>query len=139
MALGERIGRNLRGGEVLALVGELGTGKTHLIKGLAHGLDVAAAYDVTSPTFTLVNELPGRLMLYHIDAYRLDEPRQLEALGFDEFCRPEAVVVVEWADRVWGLLTDYNPIRLRLEHVAQEQRRIIMENIPNYLLWEGTT
>ncbi|MBN2210782.1 MAG: tRNA (adenosine(37)-N6)-threonylcarbamoyltransferase complex ATPase subunit type 1 TsaE [Sedimentisphaerales bacterium] len=133
IALGERIGQHLRGGEVLALIGELGTGKTHLIKGLAQGLGVAGADDVTSPTFTLVNELQGRLKLYHVDAYRLENFRQLEALGFDEFCHIGSVVVVEWADRVWDLLAEYEPICIRLEHIAGERRRIVMENLPQYL------
>lgn len=91
----------LHGGEVLALCGPLGAGKTHFVKGLAAGLGVPPAEPVVSPTFVLVREYQGRLRLYHLDAYRLADAAELEALGFAELCAdPAGVVVVEWADRV---------------------------------------
>ena len=99
ISLGVGIAKCLNGSEVIALIGELGTGKTHLIKGIAQGL-AAAEVDansnarVTSPTFTLIQEYPGRLTLYHVDAYRLEDARQLEALGFDELCETDGVIVV---------------------------------------------
>lgn len=138
--LGERIAACLTGGEVIAMIGELGTGKTHLIKGIAQGLAAnrsdSSAEDhhpeevVTSPTFTLIQEYPGRLMLYHIDAYRLENARQLEALGFDELCESGGVIVVEWADRVWPLVADYDPVGIHLEYANGEtERNIRMENI----------
>ena len=130
IALGEAIGRGAVGGEIIALVGELGTGKTHLIKGIARGLGVAQNEAVTSPTFTLINEYEGRLNLYHIDAYRLDSAKQLEALGFDELYGPGNVIVVEWADRVWELVEDYEPMRVNLKHVGQSQRGIELERVP---------
>ena len=138
--LGELIGKNVKGGEVIALIGELGTGKTHLIKGIAQGL-ATGEFDssindgdmnerVTSPTFTLIQEYPGRLTLFHVDAYRLEDARQLEALGFDELCETDGVIVVEWADRVWPLLADYDPIRIHLAYaLAERERNIRMENI----------
>ena len=138
--LGELIGKNVKGGDVIALIGELGTGKTHLIKGIARGL-AADSFDepsgdnlpremVTSPTFTLIQEYRGRLTLYHIDAYRLEDARQLEALGFDELCEADGVIVVEWADRVWPLVADYDPIGIHLEYTpAERERKIRMENI----------
>jgi len=79
VAVGKAIGQTATGHQVIALIGELGAGKTHLIKGIAIGLDVAEPNAVSSPTFTLINEHAGRLDLYHIDAYRLDDARQLEA------------------------------------------------------------
>jgi len=133
VAIGELLGRSLQGGEILALVGELGTGKTHLIKGIAIGLQTAQAETVTSPTFTLINEYAGRLPLYHIDAYRLDGAKQLENLGFDEICSGAGVVVVEWADRVWELVEAYDPVRVFLEHKSQTERRIRLENLPGYI------
>ncbi|MBN1846797.1 MAG: tRNA (adenosine(37)-N6)-threonylcarbamoyltransferase complex ATPase subunit type 1 TsaE [Sedimentisphaerales bacterium] len=141
MALGQALGGCLNGNEVIALVGQLGTGKTHLIKGIARALaaegpgpggpagpNPAAAPPadrVTSPTFTLIQEYPGRLPLYHVDAYRLDDARQLEALGFDEFCAAGGVVAVEWADRVWSIVEEYEPLRIELEYGRGESGRLI--------------
>jgi len=128
--LGQAMGRGAVGGEVIALVGELGTGKTYLIKGIAQGLDVADSELVTSPTFTLINEYEGRLNLYHIDAYRLDSAKQLEALGFDELYSSDSVIVVEWADRVWPLVEDYEPMRVNMRHAGPSRRMIEFERVP---------
>ena len=135
ISLGAEIAKYLKGSEVIALIGELGTGKTHLIKGIAQGLaagevDANSNARVTSPTFTLIQEYAGRLTLYHVDAYRLEDARQLEALGFDELCEANGVIVVEWADRVWPLVADYDPITIHLEYASGErERKIRMENI----------
>jgi len=133
IALGRAMGKQLQGGEVIALAGTLGTGKTHFIKGLALGLDVADADVVTSPTFTLINEYEGRLPLYHADAYRLEKADQLAALGFDEMCSGLGVVVVEWADRVRPLMNDYKPINIYLEHRGENERSLRIENLPSYV------
>jgi tRNA threonylcarbamoyladenosine biosynthesis protein TsaE len=100
-ALGQRIGKGLSGGEVLLLNGSLGAGKTVLVKGIAHALDLDRE-DVTSPSFTLVNPHQGRLLLYHIDLYRLDEGASAaHAVDLDEILIDEnAVVVIEWAERM---------------------------------------
>jgi tRNA threonylcarbamoyladenosine biosynthesis protein TsaE len=100
-ALGQRIGKGLSGGEVLLLNGSLGAGKTVLVKGIAHALDLDKE-DVTSPSFTLVNPHQGRLLLYHIDLYRLDEGASAaHAVDLDEILiDEEAVVVIEWAERM---------------------------------------
>ncbi|HEX4086969.1 MAG TPA: tRNA (adenosine(37)-N6)-threonylcarbamoyltransferase complex ATPase subunit type 1 TsaE [Chthoniobacteraceae bacterium] len=88
----------LRGGEVLALVGDLGAGKTHWVKGLAAGLGSDAV--VTSPTFALIHEYGGgRLSLYHIDCYRLERPEELVAIGIDDYLDGRGVLVIEWADK----------------------------------------
>jgi tRNA threonylcarbamoyladenosine biosynthesis protein TsaE len=99
--LGVRIGRELRGGEVLLLNGSLGAGKTVLVKGLAQALGLDEE-DVTSPSFTLVNPHQGRLLLYHIDLYRLDEGvTAAHAVDLDEILTDEsAVVVIEWGERM---------------------------------------
>lgn len=99
-ALGEALGRILRGGVAIGLVGPLGAGKTHLVKGIAAGNGTSDPRKITSPTFTLIHEYPGRLRLYHVDAYRLRGPSELVALGFDELVASDSVVAVEWADRV---------------------------------------
>ena len=140
--LGRKIGRCLGGGEVIALIGELGTGKTHLIKGIAAALspdetnNAGSPSDtsgVSSPTFTLINEYPGRLVLHHVDAYRLENPAELEVLGFDELCRSGGVVVVEWADRVWPIVQPYAPICVYLDHAGQSRRRIRLGNVPLHM------
>lgn len=99
-ALGVRLGQSLVGSVTLALIGPLGAGKTHLVKGIAEGNGERDPRKVTSPTFTLIQEYTGRLTLYHIDAYRLRGATELLALGFDELIRLDSVVLVEWADRV---------------------------------------
>jgi tRNA threonylcarbamoyladenosine biosynthesis protein TsaE len=97
--LGERLGRLARPGDVLALSGELGSGKTTLVRGLARGLDVPPEVPVVSPSFTLINEYPGRLPLYHLDLYRVEAGEQ-EWLGLEEYLYGPAVVAVEWAERL---------------------------------------
>ncbi len=99
LELGRRIGASLAPGQVIALVGPLGAGKTHLVKGIAAGNGLPHPSAVTSPTFVLVNEYPGRLHLHHLDVYRLPGAEALDALGFDEMAGDTAAAVVEWADR----------------------------------------
>jgi tRNA threonylcarbamoyladenosine biosynthesis protein TsaE len=124
-ALGERLGRACRAGDVIALMGDLGMGKTVLAQGLAVGLGLDAATPVPSPTFTLVNEhTGGRVPLVHADLYRLESPRELAQIGLlDRYNGPE-VVVVEWADRFPELLP---PDRLDvcLERGEHDQARTI--------------
>ena len=129
VGLGRRWGERLKGGEVIGLVGDLGTGKTHLIKGMALGLEVVDVDSVTSPTFTLINEYEGRRMLYHVDAYRLETAEQLESLGFDEMCSGGGVVVVEWADRVSSLTQAYEAPTIILEHRGPSERSIRIEGL----------
>jgi tRNA threonylcarbamoyladenosine biosynthesis protein TsaE len=100
-----RVGRiladGLRVGDVVALTGELGSGKTCLTQGIASGLGVPESYAVTSPTFTLVNEYPGReLVLYHLDVYRLTGCADLADMGYDEYLSGGGVMVIEWAEKV---------------------------------------
>ncbi len=104
--IGVALGRALCGGVSIGLVGPLGAGKTHLVKGIAAGNTRDARTEVTSPTFTLVNEYPGRLHLFHVDAYRLNGPRDFIALGVEEFIRDDSALVVEWADRVRPAMSD---------------------------------
>ncbi len=130
--IGRRIGSELQGGEVLYLIGPLGSGKTHLIKGIAQGAGVGETRSVISPTFVLINEYfahPLGLELYHIDAYRLNSPMEFEQLGFDDLCRPDSVVLIEWADRVLSVLGDLNAIRIELSHQGSMQRGILLKNI----------
>ena len=101
-AIGRSLGREARPGTLIALIGELGAGKTQLAKGVAEGLAVPTV--VNSPTFVLMNEHVGRLRLYHVDACRLGEPEEALDAGLIEDRQADGVVVVEWADRLTGWL-----------------------------------
>jgi tRNA threonylcarbamoyladenosine biosynthesis protein TsaE len=102
--VGRRLAHLLKPPQLLLLTGDLGTGKTTLVKGIAQALDAAEADEVTSPTFTLLHEYDGAMhgkpvKLYHIDVYRLEGERQLETLGLDELLTPDALVLVEWGEK----------------------------------------
>lgn len=106
VAAGEALGKELRGGEVIALTGGLGAGKTHFSKGIARGLGFAGG-EVTSPTFSLVQEYRGgRLPVFHFDFYRMESADEALALGWDEYVEAGGVCVVEWADRFPGLMPE---------------------------------
>ena len=106
LELGKALGQSLVGGLTIGLSGPLGAGKTQLVKGIALGNGLKDDRNVTSPTFTLIHEYPGRLLLYHLDAWRLNGPEALQALGFDELTNESSAVIVEWADRVAGVIPD---------------------------------
>lgn len=114
LALGRRLGRAAAAGDVVALVGDLGSGKTHLVKGMAEGLGAADAREVTSPTFVLCREyLGGRLPFHHYDAYRLRGAPDMEAIGSDEVLGGDGASAIEWADRVpEALPSDHLEVRL---------------------------
>jgi len=133
ISLGHFIGEHVQGGEVFAIEGTLGTGKTHLIKGIASGVGADQMDQVNSPTFVLVNEYQGRLDMFHIDAYRLDRPEDFESLGFYDFLYPGAIVLIEWADKVETVLKDLNTINLHLSHISDTNRCITINNAPKYL------
>ena len=127
-AFGQRLGSLLTGGEVIALIGPLGAGKTQLVKGIAAGNGRTDPARVTSPTFVLVNEYPGRCYLYHVDAYRLSSGAELDALGLDEMISPESVVVIEWADRVQDALPEDHLV-IRIVPTADTSRRMSLEPV----------
>lgn len=101
---GKQIGKRLQSGDVVALIGELGAGKTHLIKGLAQGIGVERPNYITSPSFTLIHEYEGRVPFYHIDLYRLATEEEGEALGLEEYLGGKGVTAIEWADKIPSLL-----------------------------------
>jgi len=98
--LGQKIGSRLSHGLILALTGDLGSGKTCLVQGLARGLEVPDEYPVISPTYTLINEYPGRLKLYHVDLYRMEDPVDCNDIGLYDIMDSGDVVAIEWADRM---------------------------------------
>src|SRR5262245_4209150 len=124
-ALGRRIAQELKGGEIILLNGPLGAGKTLLVKGLAQALGIDQE-EVTSPSFTLVNPHRGRLLLYHIDLYRLDEGASAaHAVDLDEILTDErAVVIIEWAERLGRYPLPEKVWRILIEDDGHEPRRI---------------
>jgi tRNA threonylcarbamoyladenosine biosynthesis protein TsaE len=133
---GRKIGSQLKGGEVIAVCGLLGSGKTHLIKGIVTGVGAEDSRRVNSPTFVIVNEYTGgagRLDIYHIDAYRLNSIAEFEMLGFDDFCWPQSVVLIEWADKIESALGAIDYIRIELFHAGETKRKIHIGNAPEYI------
>jgi tRNA threonylcarbamoyladenosine biosynthesis protein TsaE len=102
--VGRSIGRHLRPGDVVALIGELGTGKTQFIKGLAAGVGVGRPTYISSPSFTLINEYSGRVPFYHLDLFRLEEEKEAEELGLEEYLQSGGITAIEWADKIPSLL-----------------------------------
>lgn len=125
-ATGERLAATLGPGDVVALVGELGAGKTCFIQGLVRGLGVTTR--ATSPTFVLINEYRGRLPVRHVDAYRTGSLAELQDLGLPELFAGDGVTVVEWADKLRPLLPP-GTIEVRIEGVGDEPRRIAIRRL----------
>jgi len=121
-AFGEKIGRSLKPGDIVALTGELGAGKTTLIQGIAKGLNINE--HVTSPTFTLINEYKGTYPFFHLDLYRLDNPAQIEDLGINEyFDNKDGIMVIEWAEKL-GKLMPNNAMQIKMESTGESERKI---------------
>ncbi len=113
-ALGEKLGRRLRAGDVIALFGDLGAGKTTLTRGIAVGMGLDA--EIHSPTFTLIHEHPGEVPLYHADLYRLAGEEDVDAIGIEEYIYGDGVTIIEWADRMKSMLPpDRLDIDLRMQ------------------------
>ena|SRR5580698_410104 len=126
-ALGEKFGRAVRPGWVIALSGELGAGKTQFVKGLVRGLGVSAR--VHSPTFTLVAEYDGgRLKLFHLDLYRLETRQQILSAGVEEYLQPDGVAVIEWAERMAEVWPDTDWKKVRIETLNDTDRKIIYDD-----------
>jgi tRNA threonylcarbamoyladenosine biosynthesis protein TsaE len=121
--LGRRIGRLAVGGLVLGLFGDLGAGKTVLVQGLARGLGVDEKTPITSPTYTLINEYPGRIRLHHVDLYRIAESTELEEIGFSEIFSDNGVVAVEWAERCTEDLPE-DRLEVRIREGADHTREL---------------
>ena len=125
IALGRRLALELPSHGLVLLIGNLGAGKTTLVKGIAEGLHAAPADDVTSPTFTLIHEYGDPPRLHHIDLYRLEEARQVAALGIDELLDGESLVVIEWGERFPHLWPAHTQITL--ERTSDSARRITIQ------------
>ncbi|PKN06505.1 MAG: tRNA (adenosine(37)-N6)-threonylcarbamoyltransferase complex ATPase subunit type 1 TsaE [Deltaproteobacteria bacterium HGW-Deltaproteobacteria-7] len=126
------IGEKLQEGDVLALSGELGSGKTCFTGGLACGLGVDEKYRITSPTFTLINEYPARIKLYHFDVYRLKDYSEFEDLGYEEYFCAKGVVVIEWAEKITQILPG-DALFINFEYLDENKRSIIIKGPENRL------
>jgi tRNA threonylcarbamoyladenosine biosynthesis protein TsaE len=120
------IGEKLIKGDVLALSGELGSGKTCFTGGLARGLGVDEKYQITSPTFTLINEYPARCKLYHFDVYRLNGYSEFEDLGYEEYFCGDGIVVIEWAEKIAQILPA-DTFFISFKYLDENKRRIVIK------------
>jgi tRNA threonylcarbamoyladenosine biosynthesis protein TsaE len=130
--IGRILGEALTAGDIVALTGELGAGKTCLTQGIARGLGVPEVYQITSPTFTLINEYPGRLNLIHLDVYRLSSSRDLQDLGYEEFFFGKGVTVIEWADKIQDIIPEKS-LSVTLAYLDQNRRSIDMTGQPDQI------
>ena len=121
-ALGEKIAGKLNGGEVIALFGEMGAGKTALTRGIARGRGVSGG--VSSPTFALVHEYRGRLPVYHFDMYRIESWDDLYSTGFFDYLNSGGVLIVEWSENIENALPE-NAVRLHLRRGETDSQRIL--------------
>ena len=112
-------------GDVIALAGELGSGKTTLVRGLAQGMGFLSE-EISSPSFTLVNEYQGPLPLFHIDLYRLGDVRELHEIGYEEYISEAGVAVIEWADRIRNAIPNES-LWITLQYQSEESREIVMQ------------
>ena len=123
--LGIEISSNIKPGDILSLEGDLGAGKTTFVKGLLKGLNYK--YDVTSPTFTLVNEYYADFKVIHIDFYRETDHKRWEVIGLDEYLYSDNIVILEWGNIVKDLLPN-DIIKINFEHIDKNKRRLFSEN-----------
>ena len=122
---GEKLGRTLVSGAVVALYGGLGVGKTVFTRGLAAGLGLSI--NISSPTFTIVNEYPGDVPLFHFDMYRLESEKELFDIGWDDYLDRGGVCVVEWSEKVPGAFPP-DTVTVKLENLGGDKRRIEIGN-----------
>lgn len=126
IAFGRTLAELLAPPKLVILRGELGAGKTTLVKGIAEAFQAASEENVTSPTFTLVHEYRGpRVNVYHVDLYRVDTPRQLETLGVDDLVAPNSVLLIEWGEK-FARFQRERDVEITLERAGESERRIVV-------------
>jgi tRNA threonylcarbamoyladenosine biosynthesis protein TsaE len=128
VALGRKLAPTLKAARMVILRGDLGTGKTTLVKGIAEGLHAASQDDVTSPTFTLIHEYRGpEVNLFHVDLYRIDTPRELDTLGLDElFAEPGNLVLLEWGEKFTRFEKERD-VEICFERQGDQERKIVVK------------
>src|SRR5947199_10637422 len=123
--LGRRLAAELKPGTIVLLRGDLGAGKTTMVKGIAEGFQAAKADDVTSPTFTLIHEYRGpEVTLYHIDLYRIDTQRELDTLALDDLMTPQTILLIEWGEKV-QMFAQERDVEIAIEHKGGDERNIL--------------
>ncbi len=127
VALGRSLARDLTSARMVILRGDLGAGKTTLVKGIAEGLNAASQDDVTSPTFTLIHEYRGPdATIFHVDLYRIETARELDTLGLDElFAEPGNLVLLEWGEKFPRFVAERD-VEISIERRSDEERRIVV-------------
>jgi tRNA threonylcarbamoyladenosine biosynthesis protein TsaE len=121
--IGKIIGEKLKPRDILALIGDLGSGKTTFVKGLAEGLDIKNP--INSPSFLIIKEYKGKYPFLHIDVYRLKNPEiELFNIGFEEYLKDDYIIAIEWADRILSYLPD-NRLEVEFFHISNTERKII--------------
>jgi len=126
--LGRRLAEQLKPGNVVLLRGDLGAGKTTLVKGIAEGFQAARAEDVTSPTFTLVHEYRGAAVtLFHIDLYRIDTQRELDTLALDDLIGNHNILLIEWVEKFERFVRERD-MEIAIEHAGGDQRTVTIKN-----------
>ena len=124
IALGRELAARLGPPKIVVLRGDLGAGKTTLVKGIAEGFNAASHEDVTSPTFTLIHEYRGSAVtLYHIDLYRIDTPRELDTLALDDLMTDDSVLLIEWGEKFPRFQRERN-VEIAIERISESERRI---------------
>ena len=128
IAFGRSLAASLSPPNLVLLRGELGAGKTTLVKGIAEGFQAAKEEDVTSPTFTLVHEYRGpRVTVYHIDLYRIDTPRQLDTLGLDDLVAEKSILLIEWGEKFPRFVSERD-VEIALQSLGGDERRIVVSS-----------
>jgi tRNA threonylcarbamoyladenosine biosynthesis protein TsaE len=127
MLIGERLARTLKPGDMIALSGDLGSGKTTFTKGIGKGLGVKNSKRINSPTFVLIKEYNGKIPLYHLDLYRLDDLKEIENLAIEEYIYGSGVTVIEWAEKMKNLLPrKYISVRFKVK--GDSKREVLVED-----------
>lgn len=123
--LGRKLSTEIKPGAVVLLRGDLGAGKTTLVKGIAEGFQAAAAEDVTSPTFTLIHEYRGpQVTLFHIDLYRIDTQRELDTLALDDLITPQSILLIEWGEKFKRFVKERDA-EIAIENLSGDDRRVV--------------
>jgi tRNA threonylcarbamoyladenosine biosynthesis protein TsaE len=126
LAIGSLMGSVMTAGDIIGISGELGAGKTCIARGIAKGMGISRRYHITSPTFTLINEYPGEVPLYHMDMYRLSDSSDVGDVGYYEYLGGKGVAVVEWAEKIADVLPAH-AYHIIIEHCNESLRKLDIE------------
>jgi tRNA threonylcarbamoyladenosine biosynthesis protein TsaE len=127
MLVGEKLAKGLKPGDIIALSGDLGSGKTTFTKGIGKGLGVKDSRRINSPTFVLIKEYAGKIPLYHLDLYRLDALKEIENLAIEEYIYGTGVTVIEWAEKIKSLLPEKH-ILVKFKVKGDTKREVVIED-----------